>query len=207
MTGKYGRISSFADRKKGMLQGSITVEAVFVMPVVILAVFALLYLSFYLHDASRVQGIINSALHKTAMMDKHITDLGTGRIAYENINDRGVFYPLAGDRSKEERQLAEYLRQQLSEGLFLSKVTRISVEAGVFSWSLEAEVSTAVTMPMFHFLFDRVAHRVISEEYPVHNPADALRQYEVILDTASEIKGVDELRRMIEAFNTDAGTK
>jgi hypothetical protein len=44
------------------------------------------------------------------------------------------------------------------------------------------------------------SHSVISGEYPIHDPAETIRVCDVILDTASQIKGVDELKNKIEGF-------
>lgn len=42
---------------KAMTTASITVEAAFIMPIIILTIFALIYLAFYLHDKSRIYNV------------------------------------------------------------------------------------------------------------------------------------------------------
>jgi HD superfamily phosphohydrolase len=181
-------------------KASITVEATFVMPIVILTVFALIYLSFYLHDTCRIQGLVDKTLHKAAISLKQEADLETGAIDYERIGERGVFTQLLGDRSDAEKELRKYLQQELSKGLFLSKIT--GIQATVYKTKLEisVEADNVIRIPWVKKFFTSFTHTKITAEYPIHDPAETIRICEVILDTASQVKGVDELKDKIEGF-------
>jgi hypothetical protein len=159
-----------------------------------------MYLSFYLHDMCRIQGIVDMTLHKAGLALKHEADIRTGEVAYEEINDRGVFYLIVGSTEEEERQIQNYLKQELSGGLFLAQITSIQVDAGKFKLWVSIDAKTVVSLPAIKSLFDQFSHTEIAGEYPIHNPAETIRRCEVILDTASKIKGVDELKEKIEKF-------
>jgi hypothetical protein len=179
-------------------KGSITVEAAFVMPIVIFTIFALVYLAFYLHDMCKIQGILDKTLHKAGISIKHETDFITGEILYEDISDRGVFYIAFGSTQEDEFQIKNNLQQQLSKGLFISKISKVNVDVGKSKIKLLIEVETNVSLPGIKYLFDSVSNTIISGEYPVHDPAESIRRSEVALDTGSKIKGVEELKEKLE---------
>lgn len=185
-------------KRKSKYPGSITVEAAFVMPIVLLTVFALIYLSFYLHDINRIQSVMDLAIHKAGLTVKHEADIATGRTSYNNINDRGVFFLLLGSTAKEEEQIKNYLGQKLTTGLFLTKVRGIDVDVGKSKLSILVKTETKVSLPGIKFLFFPVSKKVLESEYPVHNPAEAIRCMEVILKTGSQVKGVDKLKEKLD---------
>jgi hypothetical protein len=181
-------------------KASITVEAAFVMPIVILTVFALLYLSFHLHDFCRIQGAVDMTLHKAGLIMKHESELATAKIDYEHIKDQEIFDLWQEDSKEEEQELQVYLRRELSKGLFLTKVADIEVTVESSRLLISVRTNTSISIPWVRELMDSNSHSVISGEYPIHDPAETIRVCEVILDTASQIKGVDELKNKIERF-------
>ncbi|MBB2184690.1 pilus assembly protein [Lachnospiraceae bacterium MD1] len=185
---------------KQTLQGSMTVEAAFVMPIVIFVVFALLYLSFYLHDKCRIQGIINKTLHKASITLKHEADIDTGNLSYETIGERGVFYLLMGNNDMEASQIQQYLQQELSEGLFLTRIAEVNSEVGKTKVKLSVETETSVSLYWVKQLFSSLAHGTIKEDSGIHNPAETLRQMEVVLDSGSRMKGVSQLKDKLEGI-------
>jgi len=186
------------DPNNKYFKGSITVEAAFVMPIVIFTIFALIYLAFYLHDMCRIQGIVDMTLHKVGITVKHEANIVTGDISYEDISERGVFYLILGNTEEEENQIQQYLQQGLSKGLFLTKISSVYVDLGKFKLTAKVEAETKVSLPGVKYLFDPLFSRKITGEYPVHNPVESIRRAEVILDTGSKIKGMEELKDKLE---------
>lgn len=179
---------------------SITVEAAFVLPIIILTVFALIYLAFYLHDKSRIQGVIDLSLHKAGITVKHEAELSDGQVGYESISGRGVFFSLFGNLEAEEEQFEEYLLQELGRGLFLTRIKSINAEINKTKLTISVETKTEVNLPGMEYLFQPFTDRIITEEYSIHNPAETLRQTEVILETGSKIKGIEELKEKLQKF-------
>ncbi len=189
------------NRGEGIVcNGSITVEAAFVMPVVLLAVFALIYLTLQLHDTCRIQGVLDKTLHQAGISYKHKAELASGKVNYAWIGGRGVFYGLLGDRSSEEGELTAYLQQELSEGLFLSRITGLETKVGRTKLRIRIEAETPISLPWIASFFTGFSTTVISGEYPVHNPAETIRLCEIVLDTGSQIKGVELLKSKLENF-------
>lgn len=168
------------------------------MPIVVLTVFAILYLSFYLHDLSRIRGMVNGTLHKAGLILKHKAEMETGEIDYEYIRKQGIFDLQQKNRRESEQSIQEYLEQKLSKGLFIARVDNI--KAVVESRRLTISVETKVHLSIPWIRKWMASSLVIHGEYPIHDPAETIRVCEVILDTASMIKGMDELKSKIEGF-------
>ncbi len=192
------------NREKASFKGSITVEAAFVMPIVVLSIFALIYLAFYLHDKSRVQGVVDLALHKAALTIKHEGEFSDGKVLYENINARGVFYQFLGDKGKDREKVESYLSEELHKGLFIGEVKNIKVKISTIKITIAVEMQTKVNLPGMNYLLYPLTNTEISGEYFIHNPAETIRLMEVILETGSKIKGVSQLKEKLEDYlNTD----
>ena len=184
--------------RKNSMSGNLTVEAAYILPIVIFTIFALIYLAFYLHDMCRIQGMVDKTLHIAGFTVKHEADITTGEVSYDRINDRGVFYLVVGSTEKEEKQILKYLQQELADKLFLSKIKSVKVEVGKIKITVAVEAQTKVSLPGIKYLFDQFSYTKIEGEYPVHNPAETIRRAEVALDTGLKIKGVDELKEKLE---------
>jgi hypothetical protein len=198
-TGYYGRKNSHRNGIfMGSSRGSITVEAAFIMPIVIFFVFALIYFAFYLHDICRIQSKIDLVLYKAGITVKHEADIVTGHVDYKKIGSRGVFYLLLGSTNEEEKQVQNYLCQELEEGLFLVKVDKIDVTVEKQKIVVSVETGTQVSLKGIKDLFEPYSKIVRKGEYPVHNPAESIRCMEVILETGSGIKGMDKLKEKFE---------
>ncbi len=185
-----------SQNKKTMnrIGGSITVEASFVLPLVILITFALIYLSFCLHDMCRIRGVIDGTLHKTGLICKHESSLETGELRYEAINNRGVFYIITGDTEQLENNMNYHILSQLSGGLLLFKIIAVDSEVGRLSLTTAVRTKATISLPVFGKLFENYSLTRITGTYPIHNPAETIRACETVLHTGSEIKGAEELK-------------
>lgn len=181
-------------------KGSITVEAVFIMPVVVFTVFALIYLAFFLHDYNRIIGTVDLIAYKAGIAGKHEADIATGRTIYESINDRGVFYLLTGDTRAEEAQIKRLLEEELSKGLFICKISDYELKVGKLELTINVQANTEITLPLFKNFLNQMFILRLESSYPIHNPAESIRVWEVILDTGSKIKGVDKIKDAIKKF-------
>ena len=186
--------------KQKDIRASITVEAAYVMPIIIFAIFALIYLAFYLHDRCRIQGEFDKVLHKAGITVKHDVNIKTGEFAYDNINGRGVFYLITGGTEEVEEQMEAYLQKELARGLFLYRITAVTAEYNKFKITFSIEAERKIRIPYFTRVFQSYAIMKITGDCPVHNPAETIRCSEVILETGSEIKGIDEIKEKLEHF-------
>ncbi|NLC19984.1 MAG: pilus assembly protein [Clostridiales bacterium] len=181
-------------------KGSITVEAAFVMPVVVFCIIAMIYLAFYLHDYSRLAGTLDLLMHKAGIAVKHEADLASGRVSYEDINDRGVFYVLMGDTKAEEERIEKYLAEELNKGLFICRIEKSDVKVSRLSAKINIRAGTEMKLPVFGGAIAKITNIELDKSYPVHKPAETIRICELILDTGSKIKGINRLKDMLDGF-------
>lgn len=179
----------------GEKKGSITVEAAFVMPVVLFTVFALIYLTFYLHDYNRIQGIVNLVIHRACIAAGNDDDIESGQIFYEDINYGDNLY---GNLGPEERKITGLLEQELTGGLFISHISKMEVETGKLEIKINVIAETDIDLPLFKTAINKLHNIKVEGRYPVHNPAETIRICELILDTGSKIKGSDKLKSILE---------
>jgi hypothetical protein len=137
-------------------------------------------------------------LHKAGIAVKHEADITTGKTSYKNINDRGIFYLFFGSTAEEENQVKNYLQRKLSSGLFITKIGKLNAEVGKQTITISVEAETQVSLPGIKYLFMPLSKKVVQGDYPIHNPAETIRCTEVILETGSKIKGVDQLKEKVE---------
>lgn len=178
--------------------GSITVEASYLLPIVIFTIFSFLYLAFFLHDRGILQGITDEAVHKATIMFKQEVSLQTGEIRYERIGDRDIFYGVLGDRLKEEKDLNQYLSEKFKGKLLLYRISSIDTAVTNKNITVKVEAKAKVEFPFLRRLMNPFQSIAIVEEGRLHNPAEMVRLSEVILDTGSNIKGFEELRESLE---------
>jgi len=181
-------------------EGTITIEAAYLMPMIIYMIFSIMYLSFFLHDMVRIQATVDKVLYKAAMTGKHDADITNGEYAYEFINEKGLFELLTGDNNSRIREIESYLREELSEGLFLCRVCGIDTEVDAFTVKISVEYTTQIDLPIFGYLFRRFHDMKTQETSAIHNPTETLRAAEVILEVGSSIKGVNELQNKVKSF-------
>jgi hypothetical protein len=186
------------EKRTKTIEGTITVEASFIMPFAILITFALIYLSFCLHDMCRIRGVVDGTLHKAGLAYKHESSLETGDIRYEAVNSRGIFYILTGDTGQFEKAMNYHILSRLSGGLLLFKIIDVDSEVGKLSISTTVRSKATIKLPIFGKLFENYFSTRITGSYPIHNPAETLRACETVLQTGSEIKGMEQLKSSLQ---------
>ena len=98
---------------QSLKKGSFTVEAAFIMPLLLVVLFGVLRGGFLLHDESVLEAAVLEVLEKGEMALKHIGDMETGRPDYEQI--------LTENKELERKRVQEELLQKEIKQLFLIK--------------------------------------------------------------------------------------
>lgn len=182
---------------RNRMKGSFTIEAALILPIVLLVIMTLIYFAFFLHDRNRMQVIADKALHKATMSVKHLSDVRTGEVDYQQLNERGVSYWVAGATEGEELQREKYLEEEYKKGFFCTEVTGVKVTIGrqritVFA---EGRIHIPISGLMKYFRFPK--SMTITVEGSIHNPAELIRSCSVILETGQRIKNMDKLEELI----------
>lgn len=175
-----------------------TIEALLVMPVVLFSVISVIYISFYLYDYCRIQGVSDLLLHKAALNLKHEADIETGEVFYENMEKKRLSYKAVSDSEKDNME--KLLMAKLSEGLLAAKITDIEISLNFSKIAVSVEGEFRVPIKgVAQMLFFKKVFKVTGERQ-LHNPADTVRISEVVLKLGSRIKGTDEVRKILESI-------
>lgn len=179
-------------------RGSFTVEAALIMPIVIFVIVVIIYLTFYLHDICRINVLVDKALYRAQFLIKHDVDFGTGEIHYQDINKRGVFYPIMGDTEKEEKDITNYVSMQLERGLLLANITDITTS--IKGSDINITVKFIIQLPSSKVLEYISPNKslTIDAQGKLQNCSESVRISEVVLDTGAKIKGMDKLKQKFE---------
>lgn len=178
------------------LSGSLTLEAALVIPMIFFVIIAMLYLSFYLYDLARIQVGVDR-IHSRAMYSmNHETDWMTGQIKYEYMNNRGVLYPLSGYK-QEETELEKLLHQELENTLIVEiSDTQVVINLLQIKIMVEGYVQIPIERLLPKFKGRRKVRYEI--ELPVHQPAQFLWMSDVVIETGSKIKGMEQIKEWLE---------
>lgn len=178
------------------IKASFTIEAVFIMPIVLFTMVFIIYLSFYLHDYCRIRGITDGSLHKAAMNLKHEADIDSGRVNYDEIN-KGLLSRIFENSDSKETEIENYISKLLSKGLIATRITDVHVSKKLLNISVRVEGSFKFPLRSLQWIISFDKAMVVEAKSSYHYPADSVRISEVILDTGSKIKGFDKIKESI----------
>lgn len=182
---------------------SITVEAAFVVPVIIYTIFALMYFSFYLHDIITVESKVNKWVYRTACNIKHPVDLINDDIIYESINDPGVFYYLKGDLDIEAEDLRMLLQEELSKDLFILTVKEINTEINPFVVRVKVLTQLNISLNPVKSILGKEMVKTFETSQDVHNPSEFIRICNAITETIDTKNSLDQLNeKLTELLNS-----
>ena len=133
--------------KKKSMKASITVEAAFVMPLVICVIFSFLYLIYYLYDTIAIQSTIDHTLHKAIIYTSKEADFEQNDINYEEREYQGVLSSLFRDRQSMEEMIEAYCSKELEEKLFLVDISSIDVNYKTFKVEISVYIKGNLVLP------------------------------------------------------------
>jgi len=180
------------------VRAQFTVEAVFVMPIVLFAIVAVIYISFYLYDYCRIQATTDLLLHKAVLNLNHEVDIESGKIFYEDIGKQGIFYQVFGISDTKLNYIGNLLAEKLSRGLLATEIRDIKVSASMSKVAIYVEGEFRIPIKGAADLLFRKRTVIVEAERERHNPANTVRISEVILQSGSKIKGLDKLKENLE---------
>jgi len=151
------------DRLNG-LKGSLTVEAVFIIPIVFYIVLIMLYVNFFLHDyhlcVSRVDHIIDS---------------------YDESRDKALINE-------------EYVYNYLNEGLWFSKISNVTVSVNRLKLRVKADVALELPNTGIYGLFSILGlNNTYENETLLIDRTETARVLSVGIDTLGRMKVVNDI--------------
>lgn len=122
MDGKIQLRKKKRSRKKCGAKASITVEAVFVLPFVMILFLMLLWLGLYLHDRSVIEGALFQTLEEGGEYILYGLSPGSSMPAEDGGSRRSLHYALAPASEEETQTWEERFCREISGKLFLYRL-------------------------------------------------------------------------------------
>lgn len=182
---------------KNKFKASITVEAAFVIPIVIYTIFALMYFSFYLHDVCTIESKLDQWVHKAALSFKNPVDLDKDEILYEHINSRGLLYYIKNNSSEEASELKNLLDRDLNKGLFIITIRDIRTEVTQYKIDANVIAELKISLNPIKNMLGKYATKTIGSTQNIHNPSEFVRMSSVIIETLDLDKGINDWKEKI----------
>lgn len=176
------------------VEGSYTLEATLIMSILIFVIFALIYMAFYLHDKSRIQGVLDKSLGKLGGIIRHEGCFDQGEPYYNRINQRDIFFIYTNNFDEQINMTKQYIQNELSGNLIIGDIKKIELVE-------DNEHVTASLIVHMTFPFERVkqlftgagTELVLSANGIIHNPVEFIRLFNTTAGVITKIKGADKV--------------
>jgi hypothetical protein len=202
-------------------KGSMTVEACIVVPIVILSITAVIYISLLLYQYVHIQSMTDTIAEQGALSWSNIKrDIETGKLEMSDINKSGLYWRLFdSDKEVRENRLLDYAESKKSgEMNILSGTglkTAIKLNNHIIYKNIEITSEDAYRVPAGQ------AFRVFGfkEYFPVNaesraairDPAEFIRDIDFVIDIEKELENrypglkdfADKAREIVKGIKTN----
>ncbi|MCX7749699.1 MAG: pilus assembly protein [Clostridia bacterium] len=200
-------------------KGSMIVEASLVIPIVLAAVFALLYFSLLLYHAAYLQSVADKACERGAVVwTNYAKDMGTGGLRKEELQYDHLYWRVFGIGTEEKQKKVEaYVESKLDDYIYLQslhkgqglKRTHVAYENYFFYKKLVVTIDESYKIPIGGLLNifginDGFKVQVRSEAV-INEPVEFIRNTDFLLDVEKELENkyptlknsVDKIREVM----------
>lgn len=108
------------------LDGSFTVEAAFVTPIILYILFAILYLTFYLYDE--------------VMIDSYMVQ------AFETYTRKGIYSIDSKENKEDEKKIKTYLEDKLKDKTMIVEIEKIEVDAKLLKYVIKVTYHMGISL-------------------------------------------------------------
>ena len=161
--------------KDKKLSASMTVEASFVIPMVIFVIFALMYQAFHLHDRVRMETVMERALGKGDFLVSQRGGEKGSSYEYENINEKGNWGYFQSDYKELEEEVGNYLKEELERGFYTFQIERCICKIDGFTLQIKIIMRKTISFhPIKNFLGE-ASYVILERKRVLHSPEELLR--------------------------------
>lgn len=162
------------------LKGSITVEAVLLVPVVVMVMIALMFSSFYLHDRVVCQTVLEKHAQRQERIRKHPVDVEKGSVQYDKLTDSVILGDIIVTKEEKEA-LSGRIQEELTKRLWIGTVQNVSCEISGISVKANAVITTRLPMKgLMNYLGGLKEKVTFTVKAPIHNPEELVRAYSAL---------------------------
>lgn len=169
------------------VRGSYTIEATFIVPIILYIIIGLIYLGFYLHDYGKIHGIIHEGQLRGKNLVGYEVDIDTGIQSYEKYLDRTIFYPLDNDFPEKEEDIKNYIYKRCEGKLLIAKVYDVGVRVGFSNVSISVKSKIKFPMRIVKEMLIGSENLIIESKEKNHNPVNFIRFFEIASKTGEKI--------------------
>ena len=128
--------------------GSFTVEASLIMPLIIFIIITLIYFAFYLHDQACLQAIANQVAEKgTESLLYNEVDIDEGSIVYNSINERAIYWRFTDNCNSKTNNIISYGESESKDRFFNVRSKDVVMDLAVNSNLLNKCVQVNMQAP------------------------------------------------------------
>lgn len=183
-------------------EASITVEAAFIVPIVIFVVLALIYLTFCLHDRVKLEEVVERALGQGNLLAAERAEIEGAPCNYKMINQSGNWGYFKVSYENEEEALRGYLEEQLNHGFFILNVESVSCKVNGFQAEITVKMKGKISLNPVKNMLGKTTEFVLKRTVSIHNPEEAKRAYEelqIAIDHIGDFNFVKGYMRKLES--------
>ena len=160
--------------KKMFSEGSMTVEASYVVPLVIGIIFAVMTVSFYLYDINTVHSVLNKNIEEFVNLPVHPYEKDSSFFEYASVNER-LLSIFSEDYENQENRGKENIKKEMERSLILLRMKSIDMKIKKGKVTAAAELCFSCVPFGTGFLpfFGKSVH--IKEEKRIVYPAEFAR--------------------------------
>ncbi|MGI6501831.1 MAG: hypothetical protein ACOX1S_13345 [Anaerostipes sp.] len=163
------------------VDGYLTVEMSFILPIICFALVILMSFFFYLMDYGIVKGIVEEENQKAVDVVKTNGKLEDGTYSLQELNNRNIFYLLKPETKRIENETEKKIRTNIKGKIILAKIQKVSVQ--MTGKKITTNVIVDVKVPILGSvsIFGIHLFRMkIEEENGIHMEAESVRRWDII---------------------------
>ncbi len=168
----------------------------FVFPLVFFLVITLCYMTFYLCDYTKLQGLVETIAEEQVLCIKDKEKL-LEEVDYQKRKERGITFYLDG-LSAEKNTLVSTLKSMADKEKLFGKVESVSATIGHTKVSIQLNMAISTGISKVHeYLGGSPFRYQINTSIPVHNPTEFTRAYTALQDTMESVKGSKKINEKL----------
>lgn len=176
------------------LQASVTVEATFILPVLLIIIFTLMYMTLILHDKVVLQGVAEEALVRCNQLCHQPSDVLSSEIHYNQLLDVSL---MGESNEKHKEELMYFINKELGGRLLVCTLTDIQINLTEGVCQITITAKSKISLPMVWKYIPHNKQFAVKQKRALHHPESFARKAEALIDTASKLKGMDQVTELL----------
>ena len=183
---------------KKKLEGSYTLEAAILFPMILFIITALLYTCFLLHDKAAIEGAVHHTVLEGEKTAKKSMDPVSEEIDYESYIKEGILR-LLYDNREEEASLKTLLQNTITGKIWIAHISNVTVE--IKQKEANVRVNYGFDMPIrgiWEFFKSGGTEFSYNEIKSFDNNEEFIRVFQIAMDTGEELPGADSILNILQ---------